>query len=199
MRAPRRTFATPFVLTLALPFGACVADGGVHSSSNQPPPPPPPQNEPVSTAPPPRPPVAVVNPPRPMPEEPPPTHTVNPPAPQPEPPKRPPVMNPPRPVPVDTSVEKFDQHWTVSRHGAACTAFNDDACKMPNHKPGDPMPTCNPPMPSAYKCPSDLADGASLKIVRRASATQCVVDAPAFKCPYNAKCNPPPPRVVDCP
>jgi hypothetical protein len=190
MRVPRRTFATPFVLTLALPLGACVVDSSPRGGTA--PNPPPAQTEPATTPAPHHDPVVVANPPRPVEPKPP-----EPPAPQ---PPRPIVMNPPRPQPVpqDTGA-KFDQHWTVSRQGATCNAFNDDACRMPNRKPNDPIPPCNPPMPTAYKCPADLADHANFKIIKHAGETQCFVDEPPFKCPANAKCKPWTPRVADCP
>jgi hypothetical protein len=80
-----------------------------------------------------------------------------------------------------------------------CRAFVDANC--PKGEPGKPMPTCNPPPPIPYTCPDGFSTdkGATLKIVLRAGATECFVDYGPMKCPEGAKCNPPPPRKLPCP
>ncbi|MBA2542661.1 MAG: hypothetical protein H0V17_23660 [Deltaproteobacteria bacterium] len=80
---------------------------------------------------------------------------------------------------------------------ADCQAMVDVQC--PKGEPGKPMPTCNPPPPIKYACPTGFEDGDTLKIVLRAGATECFVDFGPSTCPANAKCNPPPPRKVACP
>jgi hypothetical protein len=80
-----------------------------------------------------------------------------------------------------------------------CRAFIEVSC--PKSEPGKPMPTCNPPPPIPYTCPDNFPTdkGATLKIVLRAGATECFVDHGPMNCPQGAKCNPPPPRKLACP
>jgi hypothetical protein len=169
-RAPRRRFASPFVVTLAaIPaVGAC----------NPPPPQRPVQPEP-----------AVMQEPAPTPTE------------QPAPATNEPVVaSPDEPEPADKGEPaKVEMIWTVTKvKGAAdCQAFLDTSC--PKVDPGKPMPTCNPPPPTKYACPPNLADGGSIKIILRAGATECFQKYEPIKCPQGAKCNPPPPRKLACP
>jgi hypothetical protein len=176
-RAPRRRFASPFVVTLAAAGSAACTN--------------PPRPEPPTS-----------NPPPPgQPEEPEPTPT-----PTPEPTVQPPTTEPTTaapgaPAPVDAKREpaKFEMRWTVSKlkGQADCQAFLDPNCPKPEK--GKPVPTCNPPPPTKYACPADFADGQSMKIILRVGATECFEQQPAMRCPENAKCNPPPPRKVECP
>jgi hypothetical protein len=94
---------------------------------------------------------------------------------------------------------KFDQNWTVMKikGNPDCMAMVDVNCPKP--EPGKAVPTCNPPPPIKYACPSSLKDGETMKIVLRAGATDCFIDPGPTRCPDNAKCNPPPPRKVACP
>ena len=167
-RIPRRTFAAPFVITLA---------AGCYTQA-----PPPAQPPPANPPPPTQPDPVVANPPRPEPD-PGPTQSppMNPPAPQ-----RPP-MNPPAP-------QTNAAEWTVTKQGAICTAAIKVTCP--------PAAMCNPPGPHPVDClpyMADMADGATLTVIRNAGAIDCIIPPPPTHCPPKAACNPPPPRHVDCP
>lgn len=196
-RAPRRTFQTPFVITLALPLGACVVESSRSATVQPVAPAAQPQPAPSRTEPAPEsPPVVITNPPRPAP---PPEEQPTPPAPQPtEGPKRPPIMNPPRPTPPvgfkTRPAEDRDRHWSVYRSKDTCTAADTDVCTFPGRKPGDPVPPCNPPAPLPIKCIEGMADGASIAIRQLAHQTTCVTDT--SKCPAAARCIA---KQVDCP
>lgn len=155
-RIPRRTFAAPFVVTLA---------AGCYTQS------PPPAQPPPQAPPPTQPDPVVANPPRPQPD------------PQPTPTQMPP-MNPPAP---QTSAAQ----WTVTKQGAICTAAIKVDCP--------PRLACNPPGPHQVDCYPNMADGASLTVIRNAGAVDCIIPPPPTHCPPKAACNPPPPRHVDCP
>lgn len=185
-RAPRRSFASPFVLTLAasLPAAACYVQsqpgprGGtpardhtagptpVRDHTSQPGDGARPPDHATTTAgaqPAPSPPVTTIS---------------NPPAPQPAP-----------APPVQTSTT--DRRWTVSKSNGTCRVYEDATCP--------PNATCNPPPPQKYACLDDMNDGASVKIVQRAGEKVCTTIPMMPKCPPNVMCNPPPPRKVTCP
>jgi hypothetical protein len=178
-RQLRRSFATPFIVTLA--SSSMVAACG---------PKPLPRHE---------------NPPGPA------GHT-NPPAPEPKPTEpAQPTTGEPTPAPVEPATPgapapqaakepaKYEQKWTVMKFkgNADCQAMVDVNCPKPEK--GKAVPTCNPPPPIKYACPTGFADGDTLKIILRVGATECFVDFGPMKCPEGAKCNPPPPRKVACP
>ena len=118
------------------------------------------------------------------------------------------VENPPRPTPPPTeptqgggapTTYNFDQRWTVHKNDqGTCSAMARVDCPKPK-KPGDPVPTCNPPPPMKVECPADWDGKAPLAIVQYANQSHCQVEQPPIKCPPNATCNPPPPRKVACP
>jgi hypothetical protein len=192
-RIPRRSFATPFVVTFT---AAC-------STTTQPPPTQPPPTEtptgPIATTPPPTDPTTNQTPPPPTPDPKPdvihrnpppvdndPTHVIhrNPPD-----VTTPPPRNPPPPPPVG------DRAWTVFKHGDKCESLIKVEC--PHGKPGEPMPTCNPPASHDYACPSGMTDTQQLTIVTR--GTICIIEPGNTSCPPNMHCNPPPQRKVPCP
>lgn len=169
-RAPRKLFASPFVVTLAA-IPACYTESA--------PPPQQPQPQPVvqrpaepaqgSAAE-----IVVANPPRPAPA---------------------PAEGTAAPQPQTYA---FDQRWTVMKHGDKCSAMVDVDCPKPKH-PGDPVPTCNPPPPMKIACPDGWDGKATLAVVQYANTAECVIEPPPMKCPPGTKCNPPPPRKVACP
>jgi hypothetical protein len=181
-RAPRRSFATPFVVTVAaaLPATACYVETR-----------PAPQAPADQTA-------------RPMTN----VGTTGPAStsnagvqPDPAPPPAPPptvVANPPRPTTAPTApIVTSDQRWTIARTNGTCLAHVNVKC--PTAPKGQPQPTCNPPRPTAYTCPPTLAEGASMVVVQRAGQRECFVEPGPMKCPKGAICNPPPPQKVACP
>jgi hypothetical protein len=98
--------------------------------------------------------------------------------------------------PAQAKPPDYTSRWIVTKSGATCLAEPKIEC--PTAAPGKPVPTCNPPPASVYKCPEGMTE-ASLTVVRYANSTQCVVERAPVACPPNARCNPPPPRRVDCP
>jgi len=103
------------------------------------------------------------------------------------------IANPPRPTPATS-----DRTWTVTRQAGACSSTVMAACPTP--LPGQPAPTCNPPPPTAYAClPSMTTDGAQATIVQFKGQTTCQLKQPPISCPPNVMCNPPPPQKVACP
>ena len=188
-RAPRRTFASPMVVTIV----ASASFGGCSISTKSPTPPPTitvddgaPTGSGSRAAP--ASPVlrpAVTNPPMPGPTPPP----VVSPMPGPTPP---PVVPPPAPPgPSSRPVADRDYAWFVhKRVDGTCDVTIDVKC--PTGKPGMPMPTCNPPPPMAITCPVALAGAQTVTIT-------CVIPAPAVTCPPKTMCNPPPPTAVPCP
>ncbi len=204
-RLVRRTFASPFVITLAaaaIPAAACyVAPGPVPPRTND-------QRtggtEPShdEDAP------GHVNPPRPTGGDP----AANMPAPdhgsttagaEQAPPatgaKPVVIANPPRPTPAPTTLpaSKSERTWTVTRASGTCSAFMATSCPKP--APGQVAPTCNPPPPTSYACLPNMADGSKVTIVLAAGQTECQIKPEPIKCPPNAICNPPPPQKVACP
>lgn len=190
-RTPRRSFAAPFVVTLAT-APACYV-------SSAPPPQQPPPSQPAAQPAQNAPGVVVANPPRPadpaQQPAPPPNISVvhNPPRPQPAdpgtqpPPPVPPnpsvVMNPPRPEPAGTK-------WHVFKTADGCEAALTIDC------PKGAM--CNPPPPKKVDCPEGLVMPKGLNIVSQGDGT-CVVETEPVHCPPHAMCNPPRPRSVSCP
>lgn len=187
-RIVRRTFAAPFVITLAT---ACSS-----SSSHTPPhnnPPDPNWNAHSDAA---QPPIAE---PTPGPTEPTPSVVIanNPPAPYPGVDPQPVDKTPP----PKREPSQFERKWTVTK---ATTKGKTDCYAMPEVKcpkveKGQPIPTCNPPAPYPYTCPPGFAAGDSLNIILRVGATECFVDRQPMKCPKGAMCNPPPPQKIVCP
>jgi hypothetical protein len=126
-RLPRRSFATPFVITLAAAPAACYVQGNPPPSTYpQEPAPAPSQTPPPTQTPPP---VEQTNP-----NQPPPTV----------------ITNPPRPQNPDTQVQATNQtsQWTVFKSGDGCQAAVKTEC------PKGAM--CNPPPPIKYACPENV-------------------------------------------
>lgn len=191
-RAPRRTFASPMIVTVvaSASLGACTivtksptppptitVDDGANTGSgsntaNSPP------TDPTAVRPP------VTNPPMPGPVV----------APTPPPP---PVI-PPAPAPSTRPVADRDYSWSVS-NGPYGNCYVSIDVKCPTGKPGMPVPTCNPPPPMTMKCPTEIAASQTVTIMQYKGTTACVIAAPAVTCPPKTMCNPPPPTVVACP
>lgn len=178
-RQVRRSFATPFIVTLAGSSLATVACG----------PKPLPRHE---------------NPPGPSTHTNPPEPHANPPAPDTK-PEEPtagtaPTTDPGTPAPPAPVKEpaKYEQKWTVMKLKGRdeCSAMVDVQCPKPEN--GKPVPTCNPPPPIKYACPAGFEEGDTMRIILRAGATECFVNF-EVRCPDNSRCNPPPPRKVPCP
>jgi hypothetical protein len=175
-RTPRRSFATPFVVTLAA-APACYVQSA------------PPPNEPVpqqqqqqqqQNAPG----AVVANPPRPQPVEPTPTPAVtNPPRPV-DPPATTVVTNPPRPTGPAAGTT-----WHVFKTKDGCEAALDVSCPK--------GATCNPPPPQTYDC-EGLSITKPITIVSEGEGI-CHVQPEPVHCPPGAMCNPPRPRRVACP
>jgi hypothetical protein len=197
-RQVRRTFAAPFVVTLAgtasVAAVACKKEPAPLVHRNPPGPhenPPPPEKKPEDGT------MPTPTPTTPDPATPAPGPTAD--------AEKPPVIhrNPPPPDAVDSKPKpepaKYEHRWTVSKYKgqADCQAFLDPNCPKP--QPGKAMPTCNPPPPYKYACPDGFKEGDQLKIILRVGATECFVDHGPTKCPEGAKCNPPPPRKIACP
>lgn len=172
-RTPRRTFAHPFVVTLAA-VPACSHPQRFHD--NPPPPPPPITNEPAAP-------------------DPAATAPTSPPEAAPTPPPAP-APTPGGPAQAQDKAPDTTQRWLVTKNGATCLAQPKVEC--PRAAPGKAMPTCNPPAARPYPCPDGVAQ-ASFIVVQFANAVHCVIEQPPPHCPPNASCNPPPPRRVECP
>ena len=86
----------------------------------------------------------------------------------------------------------------MMKSGDKCSAMARVECPKPK-KPGDPVPTCNPPPPMKIECPSNWDGKNALTVVKYANTTECVVEVAATGCPQKAACNPPPPRKTACP
>jgi hypothetical protein len=205
-RTPRRSFANPFVVTLAV-APACYATTSppqqqetaqvdpppptVVSNPPRPAPPPDPQPEP------PRPPI--MNPPRPtgQPDPQPLPPVMNPPPPQvdPAPHKRPPIRNPPRPTPQRQQPAPQEAAWTVFKSNDGCMAVIKVEC--PRAEPGKPQPTCNPPPPFNYACPTGVSLDKPITIVTFGDS--CIIQREPIACPPKVMCNPPRPQTVTCP
>jgi hypothetical protein len=177
-RTPRRSFAAPFVVTLAA-VPACYVQSSPGPSG---PPPPPPTTQTAEPEPTEQPPVIVANPPPPQQ-----------PASQPStpPPQQPPVR--PDPRPSKPPVQTTDSYWTVykSHDGSGCMA----AIKVECH----PKATCNPPPPFKYACPDDVSLDKPLTVVSQDGGATCFVQFEMPKCPPGVACNPPRPKPVTCP
>ena len=183
-RLVRRTFATPFVVTLAALPAACVVQPASAPSAY----PTPATASPGTTAPGPSRPGVVET----QPATGQPTVVSNPPRPGVEPaPPAPPA--PPKTAPAPT----YERHWTVSNYNNTCSAFEPVDCPKP--VAGKPVATCNPPPPRPYTCTPEITASTPLKIVQHVGQTACFVEQGPMQCPPNMMCNPPPPRRVDCP
>lgn len=204
-RSPRRSFASPFVVTIAAALPACYVQPAA----------PPPQTPRDHTAqvppdhqtPPPvgststagttdysqQQPQVHTNPPRPT------DPTAQPTTP------RPPVSStstagnerPSPTTPTPTPAAATDRRWTVSKASGTCRTYIESKC--PTAPKGQPQPTCNPPPPTAYTCPPNLDDNSSAKIVQAAGQTTCMIEYPMPTCPAGTMCNPPRPQKVPCP
>ena len=173
-RTPRRSFAAPFVVTLAAAPACYVSNA---PPPQQPPPAAPAEQAPAHNAPG----VVVANPPRPQPENTP-VAVANPPRPQDHPVV---VANPPRPhaQPAGTT-------WHVFKSG--------DGCEAAVHVDCPKGATCNPPPPRKVECPVGLTMPKGLDIVSQGDGT-CIVAQEPVHCPPHAMCNPPRPRSFACP
>lgn len=173
VRQQRRTFASPFVLTLAAIPAACMVQSAPPRGGGQMQPGP-------TTAQPTQPmapgPGSEGQPQRPVeggPTAPPPTI----------------ISNPPPPT---TAVKATSEsHWTVMKQGDKCLAYVKVSCP--------PNAMCNPPPPRAYACTPEITPTAPLKIVQHTGAEFCEVETEPMQCPPNVMCNPPPPTRVACP
>ncbi|MDB4961591.1 MAG: hypothetical protein JWP01_1590 [Myxococcales bacterium] len=217
-RSPRRSFASPFVVTLAasLPVAGCYvqtrtpAPAPTHTRGDGPAP----QEQAVLThSNPPRPSQGEEQPSQPhtsmpthateRPQGPPPVQASQPTQPRPAMPthatERPQGQQPVQQTPAPAPVAKSDRTWTVMRSDGTCKAHVVVSC--PKGKPGQPMPTCNPPPPVAYTCPTFMTTDGAIEVVQFAGSNACQVvnKAPPPKCPPGAMCNPPPPQKVTCP
>jgi len=196
-RTPRRSFAAPFVVTLAA-APACYV-------SNAPPPQQPPPAAPAEQAPHNAPGVVVANPPRPQPENTP-VAVANPPRPQDQ--NRPVVVaNPPRPQDPPVPAAPQDHPVVVANpprphaHPAGTTwhVFKaGDGCEAAVHVDCPKGAMCNPPPPRKVDCPAGLTMPKGLDIVSQGDGT-CIVAQEPVHCPPHAMCNPPRPRSVACP
>jgi hypothetical protein len=119
----------------------------------------------------------------------------NPPAPK-TPTKIPPKKVPPKKDPPKAPTTDRHFHY-MQGQDKKCVAHDNDACSMPNRKPNDPIPPCNPPPPQPVACPENLT--LPVKVEQKAGSLDCFVDWGPLNCPKNAKCNPPAPRKVACP
>lgn len=103
----------------------------------------------------------------------------------------------PRPTDVAQSTaptqdgDTSEQHWSIQKQGGSCQAFTKVSCP--------PNTACNPPRPQPYACMPDMAEGASINVVRWAGNATCVVETAPMSCPKGMMCNPPPPQQVACP
>jgi len=147
-RTPRRSFATPFVVTLAA-APACFVQSAPPPAQPQPQPQPQPA-QPSDTHP-----VIVTNPPRPQPEPatPPPQEHTNPSV----------IMNPPRPQPASTS-------WHVYKTKDGCEAIVNVECPA--------GASCNPPPPQKYDCPSGIAMNKPITVTSQPDGTCLVEREP---------------------
>lgn len=176
-RTPRRSFASPFVVTLAA-VPACYVQTAPAPQGPPPSHPPPshtaqPQPQPPAPQPPP-----AQTPAQPPPAEPPPVVIANPPPPTTQPP-------PTQPAPAQRT------EWTVYKTKAgACMA----AIKVQCH----PKATCNPPPPFSYACPENVSLDKPVTVVMRDGGS-CYVEYEMPKCPPGVACNPPRPQPVACP
>lgn len=188
-RTPRRSFAAPFVVTLAA-VPACYVQTSPGPSGPPPSQPPPTQTaEPAQPTPPPPGPV-VANPPRPT--QPPPSQPSTPPPyrPDPRPTQPPPTQTSTPPPPVQQAQES---RWSLfkSNDGSGCMAAIKVECQ--------PKATCNPPPPFKVACPDGISLDKPVTVVTQDGGASCFVEFEMPKCPPGTACNPPRPRPVACP
>ena len=186
-RIVRRSFASPFVVTLAaaLPVAACYVQPGPRTAGN---------GAQVTGSEP----EAHGNPPRPtgdqVPNQQTPDHsTTTAGVEQAKPSNTTVISNPPRPLPAP----KQDQRWMITRADGKCLAYAKVTC--PTAAPGQPAPMCNPPPPTPYTCGPTMTTDRSTAIVQLAGQTECQIEFPHPQCPLGADCNPPPKQKVACP
>ncbi|MBL0220677.1 MAG: hypothetical protein IPQ07_43270 [Myxococcales bacterium] len=177
VRQLRRTFASPFVITLAAIPAACMVQSAPPRAGNpnqMTPGPSVAQPQPTDPNGPPSDPNGMPQ--RPVevgPTTPPPTV----------------ISNPPRPTGAVKATT--ESHWTVMKQGDKCQAFVKVSCP--------PNAMCNPPPPRAYACTPEITPTTPLKIVQYVGAEFCQVETAPMECPPNVMCNPPPPTRVACP
>ena len=181
-RAPRRRFATPFVLTLAAIPACTVQSQPARPDPNQ-------HSRPEEVTP--------TNPPRPQtpPETPDSgsktndqvTGTANVPVPVAQ---ATPDEAKPAPPPGPPARRGY-REWTVTRSGATCQSMVKVFCPA--------GAACNPPPPAKYPCPKDLEDKGRIDIIQHVENGDCFVDFGDPKCPPGAACNPPRPQKMACP
>ncbi len=180
-KIPRRTFAAPLVVTLAMPLaGACLVTSGTKS------PPPSGGGGPVTdhrtsgsgdT-----------------------TTATNPPGPH---------VNPPRVTPTDPTVKTdpppdLVQQTTLTQQAALRTWHvyqnaGDKQCYAALDVQCPAKATCNPPPPLLLaSCPTSLTMPQGLTI-REDSVNACAVYYPMPDCPTGTACNPPRPQTIECP
>ncbi len=169
---PRRSFAAPLVVTLAMP--ACLV------SSGKPAPAPAPANDE---------PRAHVNPPRPQPDP-------QPAQPDPDPRATQPGNDTAQQTQQQTPPPAKLRTWTVyvqaSGKSQECFAAHDVECPPKGA-------TCNPPPPiKLASCPSGITAAKPYKI-REDAPDSCALYHPMPDCPAGVACNPPRPQTVRCP
>jgi len=184
-KTPRRTFAAPLVVTLALPVaGACFVTSGTKA--------PPPGGstndhrtgsgdgtaEPATN-----PPTPHVNPPR-----------AGYPDPGTAPNSEPTSGTVQQTNPAQPTQQTALRTWHVFQNSSDkhCYAVHNVECPPKGA-------TCNPPPPVQLKsCPSGLEMPQGLTI-REDSANSCAIYSPMPECPANMSCNPPRPQTIACP
>lgn len=188
---PRRSFAAPLVVTLAVP--ACIVatkpapapvSGSVRDNRTDPNP----GTNPDGTPTPPPPPIA----------NPPPPDRVTPPAPPAPPPPRAPqpgnttVQQPPPPTPPTTTPAAL-RSWTVFvGNDKTCYSQYDVVCPPKGA-------TCNPPPPQKLaSCPPGITAERPFKI-KEETADNCALYYPTPDCGAGVTCNPPRPQKIACP
>jgi hypothetical protein len=189
---PRRSFAAPLVVTLAVP--ACIV------TSSKPAPAPTGDNgnpngsvrdhrtdgQAEPSDPPPPPPGTMVNPPRVVDHPAPPTTTTPPPR---DPQRGNGTMQQPVPPPTQQAPLRS---WTVYINGKDCYTSYDVTCPPKGA-------TCNPPPPQKLaKCPDGITADRPFKI-KEDSANSCALYYPMPDCPAGVSCNPPRPQKTGCP
>lgn len=179
-KTPRRTFAAPLVVTLALPMaGACLVTSGTKA--------PPPggsttdhrtgSGEPATS-----PPTPHVNPPR---QEYPTGTATN---------TDPSTSTVQQTSPAQPTQQAELRTWHVFQNSGdkSCYATLDVDCPPKGA-------TCNPPPPTKLaSCPSGLQMPQGLAI-REDSANSCAIYYPMPECPKDMSCNPPRPQTIACP
>lgn len=181
-KLPRRSFAAPLVVTLAMP--ACLvtsskpAPAPVTSNTG---------NEGETSA--------HMNPPRTQPTEPAqptqhPGHGAPPQPRDPQPGNQ--VAQQTQQAPTEATLRTWTVYVQASGKGQECYASHDITCPPKGA-------TCNPPPPTKLaSCPSGITAERPLKI-REDAANSCSLYYPMPACPANVACNPPRPQTVSCP